>query len=51
MDYTQQIAKYFELEKQIIDSISKIDLSQVMNVLEQARQDGRQVFVMGNGGR
>ena len=50
MDYTQQIAKYFELEKQIIDSISKSDLSQVMNVLEQARQDGRQVFVMGNGG-
>jgi D-sedoheptulose 7-phosphate isomerase len=50
MDYTQQITKYFELEKQIIDGINKSDLSQVMNVLEQARQEGRQVFVIGNGG-
>jgi len=49
-DYTEQIKAYFEREKKALDSINKEDLSLVMNVLEQARMDGRQVFVFGNGG-
>lgn len=49
-DYTQDISAYFEREKQVIDAINKQQLSQVMNLLEQAREEGRQVFIMGNGG-
>jgi len=49
-DYTKDIAAYFEREKRVLDSIDKVALSEVMNVLEQARLDGRQIFIMGNGG-
>lgn len=49
-DYISQISEYFAREKQVLDAINKEDLSTVMNLLEQARMDGRQVFVMGNGG-
>ena len=49
-DYTKDIAAYFEREKRVLDSIDKASLSEVMNVLEQARLDGRQIFIMGNGG-
>lgn len=50
MDYTNNIAAYFEREKKTMDSISKDDISEVMNVLEKARNEGRKVFIMGNGG-
>lgn len=50
MDYTSQITAYFEREKKVIDAIDKNRLSEVMNVLEQARKDGRNIFIMGNGG-
>ena len=49
-DYTQEIAAYMEREKQVMDAVSKNDLSLVMNLLEEARKDGRQIFIMGNGG-
>lgn len=49
-DYTKDIAAYFEREKRVLDSIDKASLSELMNVLEQARLDGRQIFIMGNGG-
>lgn len=50
MDYTSQIQGYFAREKRVIDAINIADLSQVMNVLEKAREEGRQIFIMGNGG-
>ena len=49
-DYTKEIIAYFEREKQVLDMIDKSSLSQVMNILERARLDGRQIFIMGNGG-
>ena len=49
-DYTKDIAAYFEREKKVLDAIDKASLSEVMNILEQARLDGRQIFIMGNGG-
>lgn len=49
-DYTNEIAAYFEREKQVLDLIDKSSLSEVMNILEQARLDGRHIFIMGNGG-
>lgn len=50
MDYTNQISNYFERVKNTLDLVDQEALSQVMNLLEQARLDGRQVFIMGNGG-
>lgn len=49
-DYTTDIAAYFEREKHVLDLIDKASLSEVMNLLEEARLDGRQIFIMGNGG-
>ncbi len=50
MDYTKHIAEYFDKEREVIDSLSKEDLSTVMNVLEDARKAKKQIFIMGNGG-
>lgn len=50
MDYTNDISAYFNRLKETIDKINVDDLNKVMNVLEQAREEGHQVFVMGNGG-
>lgn len=50
MDYTQKINEYFNRLKHTIDAISKEDLSQLMNILNQAKEDEKTVFVMGNGG-
>lgn len=50
MDYTKDIEAYFEREKKTLDSISRNDINDVMNVLEQARNEGRKIFIMGNGG-
>lgn len=49
-DYTTDIAAYFEKEKRSLDLIDKASLSQLINLLENAREAGRQIFVMGNGG-
>lgn len=49
-NYIDEISNYFEREKRVLDAIDKASLSEVMNILEQARLDGRQIFIMGNGG-
>lgn len=50
MDYIKEITAYFEREKAALDAISKEDLNTLMNVLMQAKDEGRTIFVMGNGG-
>lgn len=50
MNYTDEISKYFERLKNTIDLISKEDLNQLMNILVKAKEDGKTIFVMGNGG-
>lgn len=50
MDYTQEITAYFDRLKVTIDKISKSDLSDLMNVLVDAKESGKQIFIMGNGG-
>lgn len=50
MDYTKQIAAYFEKLKKTIDLIDLSDLNTLMNILEKAREEGSQIFIMGNGG-
>lgn len=49
-DYTQDIAAYFQRLKSTVDRLSLTDIKQVMSVLEQAREAGRMIFIMGNGG-
>ena len=50
MDYTQEITAYFDRLKVTIDKISKLDLSDLMNVLVDAKESEKQIFIMGNGG-
>ncbi len=50
MDYKKDITDYFNREKMALDAISKEDLNEFMNVLVSARDQGKQIFIMGNGG-
>ncbi len=50
MNYIDEIGAYFEKLKHTIDLISKEDLNQLMNILIDAKNEGRTIFVMGNGG-
>lgn len=50
VDYKDEISAYFEKEKATLDAISKDDLNILMNVLMQAREDEKHIFIMGNGG-
>lgn len=50
MDFTIEISEYFERLKNTLDKINKENLNTVMNELVKAKDEGRQVFIMGNGG-
>lgn len=50
MNYIDDITAYFADLKNAIDLIDKADLNTVMNILVKAKEEGRQVFIMGNGG-
>lgn len=49
-NYEEQIKKYIEMEKEVLDSLSAEDISRVMNILEGARLNGKRIFICGNGG-
>lgn len=49
-DYRNGILDYFSRLKQTIDLIAVDDFNTLINVLEDARLSGHQIFVMGNGG-
>ena len=49
-NYQEQIKRYIEMEKEVLDSLSVEDISKVMNVLEDARLKGKRIFICGNGG-
>jgi len=50
MDYIQEIGEYFYKLKKTIDLISKEELSQLINILVSAKDAGKTIFIMGNGG-
>ena len=50
MNYIDEISAYFEREKATLDAISKEDLNTLMNVLVDAKDAGKTIFIMGNGG-
>jgi D-sedoheptulose 7-phosphate isomerase len=49
-DYNLQIKQYVEMEKKVLDSLNTDDINEVMNVLENARINGKRIFICGNGG-
>lgn len=50
MKYENKIQNYIGDLSKIIDQISKDDIDKVLLLLEQARQDGKKIFIIGNGG-
>lgn len=50
VDYKSEIGQYIEMEKQVLDSLPVENISDVMNVLEQARLAKKRIFICGNGG-
>lgn len=49
-DYRHYISAYFDKLKDTIDLIPKDDLNTLMNLLEEARNGNKTIFIMGNGG-
>ncbi|MDE5803264.1 MAG: SIS domain-containing protein [Lachnospiraceae bacterium] len=49
-DYKDDIRRYIEMEKQVLDSLSAEEINNVMNVLENGRLTGKRIFICGNGG-
>lgn len=49
-NYEEQIKRYIEMEKEVLDRLSVEDISKVMNILEDARLKGKRIFICGNGG-
>lgn len=49
-DYREKINRYIDMEKEVLDSLDSGEISQVMNVLEEARLSGKRIFICGNGG-
>ncbi|MCI8512372.1 MAG: SIS domain-containing protein [Lachnospiraceae bacterium] len=49
-DYREEIGRYLAMEKQALDLLSCGEINTVLNVLEEARLDGRRIFICGNGG-
>jgi D-sedoheptulose 7-phosphate isomerase len=50
MDFKTDIQEYLAKLKVTIDLLSVVEIAQVMNVLTDAYETGKQVFIMGNGG-
>lgn len=49
-NFIEEITNYFEKEKSTLDAISKEDLNTLMNLLVEAKDAGKTIFIMGNGG-
>ena len=50
MDYINELNAYREREIAVLNSLDMNSVNQIMNVLEEARLQGRKIFICGNGG-
>jgi len=50
MSTADSIRSYFKDLAEIINKISKDDIEKAINILDNARKEGRKVFIIGNGG-
>jgi len=49
-DYTADICVYIEKVKKVIDTLNTGEINRFINLLCEAREKGKQIFIMGNGG-
>nr|MBC8250910.1 SIS domain-containing protein [Candidatus Nitrosopelagicus sp.] len=47
---SEEISKYFKEVKDIVDTISRDDINNVIKLLNEARLSGKRIFIVGNGG-
>jgi D-sedoheptulose 7-phosphate isomerase len=50
MDFSKQIKEYLELEINILKKLDQNEINNAMNLLEETRKNGSNVYVFGNGG-
>ena len=50
MNMFNEITDYFAEVKKIIESISKEDINNAIQILDEARLAGKKIFIIGNGG-
>lgn len=50
MDYSKQIRDYLELEISVLQKLDQSEINKAMNLLEETRERGSNVYVFGNGG-
>jgi len=50
MDFTRQLDEYIDRLKKTLDALDRSAVNQVMNLLIEAYQQEKQIFIMGNGG-
>ena len=50
MDYTKALNAYREREMAVLEGLDLNSISCVMNILEDARLQGKKIFICGNGG-
>ena len=50
MTFYSQITNYLDDVKKIIDRISVDDIDEIIEILNEAREKGKKIFVVGNGG-
>lgn len=50
MRYEEEIRRYIAKECEILKSLDETEISNVMEILESARLEGRRVYICGNGG-
>ncbi len=50
INFTADIESYFSKLKSTIDNIDRNEINTLINLLLQARDEGRKIFIMGNGG-
>lgn len=50
MEYVAEIKKYIKKEMDVLENLSVEKINEVINVMENARRDNKQIFICGNGG-
>ena len=50
MDFSKQIRDYLDLEISILKKLDQDEINNAMNLLEETREKGSNVYVFGNGG-
>lgn len=50
MNYVAEIRRYLDKEREILETLDENEISHVMDLLENARLQGKRIFICGNGG-